>query len=97
MAAYYILNYDVLDQEQLDKYFELVNPILDNYIKKGQARVLINEKSFPEKIIQGNALKVFIIVEFENHEIFQEFYYSDQYQHLNKIRMQATSGWSAHV
>lgn len=97
MASYLIVDIDVQDQKEFDRYRELVPPIIAKFggrylVKVGKLQPLEGDFGF----------KRLVIIEFATMDAAREFYNSPEYAPLLKLRMDSApskmvlvDGWIA--
>ncbi len=85
MAAYVIVDIEVTNPEAFEEYRQRVPPLIAKYGGKYLARGGEMEK------VEGDWSPTRIVVlEFESMERVKEFYYSEEYAPLKKLRLSAT-------
>ena len=85
MAAYVIVDIEVTNPESFEEYRQRVPPLIAKYGGKYLARGGEMEK------VEGDWSPTRIVVlEFESMERVKEFYYSEEYAPLKKLRLSAT-------
>lgn len=97
MASYLIVDIDVRDQKEFDRYRELVPPV----IAKFGGRYLV--KAGKLQPLEGDfGLKRLVIIEFPTMDAAREFYNSAEYAPLLKLRLDSApskmvlvDGWIA--
>ena len=85
MAAYAIVDIEITDPEAYEEYRKQVPPLVAKYGGKYLVRGGEMEK------VEGDWSPTRIVVlEFESMEKVKEFYYSEEYEPLKRIRLSAT-------
>lgn len=97
MSRYFILHYDITNPEGFKNYTTYVSAILQPWVEKGKAKVLVVNRKMSEKVIEGNAKSDLVLVEFDSQKSFDEFYKSPKYQDIIKYRIDNTEGWVAFI
>lgn len=86
MSAYFLVDVAVNDPQLYAEYRKLVMPTLEKYggrfLVRGGAVETIEGTWSPER---------FVILEFENTEQFQRWYYSPEYTEARTIRFKAST------
>ncbi len=86
MAAYFLVDVAVNDPQLYAEYRKLVMPTLEKYggrfLVRGGTVETIEGSWSPER---------FVILEFENTEQFQRWYYSPEYTEARAIRFKASN------
>ncbi|MGK0447920.1 MAG: hypothetical protein ACJA2M_001700 [Polaribacter sp.] len=81
MPAYLIVNIEIKDAEKIKKYLTSTPEILNKY----SGRFLVRGGQI--WVAEGNwNPKRLVVVEFDSFEKAKEFYDSEQYEHLKKLR-----------
>ncbi|GHO46308.1 DUF1330 domain-containing protein [Ktedonospora formicarum] len=87
MAAYFLVDVQVEDQETYAEYRKLVGPTLEFYggkfLARGGATETIEGDWRPQR---------FVIIEFDDAEQFKRWYNSPEYMHAREIRFKASTG-----
>lgn len=90
MAVYLIANYQIDDEEGIQKYREAVIPQL---IKAGCEFLVINDNV---EFAEGSSAPSLVILKFESREAALNWYSSDEYRSIIHLRHDSTSqGWAA--
>lgn len=90
MSAYIIFNYNITDRSKIDELTKLSRPI----DKKYGATVLIGS---PVKALEGSTGSNMVVLEFDNFEAAEKYYYSSENKELSLLRNKITEGWAAIV
>lgn len=83
MSAYYIISYDIVDQEGYELYASEVAKLLPNY----GASVLFSDNQ--AITVEGAQSQINAIVVFPSKVLALECYHSGEYQEIKKIRMRS--------
>jgi len=86
LTAYIIYHYDITDHsgiEELTARSLLVN-------EKYGAKVIVGS---PVKALEGKTMSHLVILEFNDFEAAQNFYYSDENKELSELRNKIIKGW----
>lgn len=83
MSAYYIISYDVVDQQGYELYASEVGQLLPNY----DASVLFSDNQ--AVTIEGVHSQINAIVVFPSKALALECYNSAEYQEIKKIRLRS--------
>lgn len=83
MSAYYIISYDVVDQQGYELYASEVAKLLPSY----GASVLFSDNQ--AVTVEGIHSQVNAIVVFPSKELALECYHSAEYQEIKKIRLRS--------
>ncbi len=86
MSAYFVVEVTVTDPQLYEEYRKLVDPTLEKYggkflIRGGSSQTIEGDWK-PQRLV---------IVEFENTEQFQSWYYSPEYTEAKNIRFRAAT------
>lgn len=81
MSAYYIISYDVVDQQGYELYAKEVAKLLPDY----GASVLFSDNQ--AITVEGTKSQVNAVVVFPSKALALECYYSSEYQQIRKIRL----------
>jgi uncharacterized protein (DUF1330 family) len=80
MAVYFVVSLKITDAEQFGKYFQAVTPL----IKQRGGRLVA--QGIPEAI-EGNAPKSQLaIFEWASRQAFLDYWHSDEYAEISKLR-----------
>ncbi|HTK09562.1 MAG TPA: DUF1330 domain-containing protein [Ktedonobacteraceae bacterium] len=86
MSAYYLVEVNVTNPELYEEYRQMVGPTLEKYggkfLVRGGSTQTIEGDWAPQRIV---------ILEFENSEQFQRWYYSPEYTTARNIRFRAST------
>jgi uncharacterized protein (DUF1330 family) len=83
MSAYYIISYDIVDQEGYELYASEVAKLLPNY----GASVLFSDNQ--SITVEGTQSQINAIVVFPSKALALECYHSAKYQEIKKIRLRS--------
>ncbi|MDM1296501.1 DUF1330 domain-containing protein [Sphingobacterium sp. N143] len=83
MSSYYIISYDIVDQQGYEHYASEVAQLLPQY----GAYVLFSDDS--ALTVEGDASQVNAIVVFPTRESALQCYQSSKYQEIKKIRIKS--------
>ncbi len=87
MSYYFVVNYDVSDQEKYDRYVAGAVPTLEQY--GGEILVVDHEPNY----LEGNSAHVLVVLEFESEAAAMKWYNSPEYQAIVNLRIDASEGW----
>jgi uncharacterized protein (DUF1330 family) len=86
MAAYMIANVEILDAEKIKEYLEATPEV----VKKYSGRFLVRGGEF--WVAEGRwTPRRLVILEFESYEKAKEFWHSEEYQPLKKLRQSSAN------
>lgn len=86
MAAYVIVDIEVTDPQPYEEYRRQVPPLVAKYGGKYLAR------GGEMEMLEGDwTPKRLVVLEFPSFEQAKEFYYSDEYEPVKNIRLNATN------
>lgn len=88
MNVYYIINYDILDEEEFKKYPQAVLPIFEKY----GAKILVSDME--ATAIEGKLKTMNAIVKFPSKEAALTCYHDPAYQEVKQIRIRSTANCS---
>ncbi len=88
MPAYIIANYTVHDQEKIEKYRDVVRPIILQY----GGKMLVVDRDAKAK---GCPNQVMVVIEFDSVEAAQRWWQSPEYVAIKHYREEASDGWVA--
>jgi uncharacterized protein (DUF1330 family) len=91
MAAYFVFNYDITDQEAYQPYLAAVPPILEAH--GGE----IVAADFESETIEGDPGRVTVVLRFPSKDAARSWYQSPEYQDIIELRTANCSGIGALV
>ena len=97
MKGYLILNLTIVDHEKFAKYKERASTILNEYVKRGRAKLIVNSKIDKNVPRDGNPKEIVQVIEFDDIELAKEFYLRQDYQKILGYRTEGSSGWATVV
>lgn len=84
MAVYYINSYDIVDEQEFQKYPPLIRPLL---IKYGAEVIASDTQAI---CLEGIARKMNAIIKFPSEEAALNCYNDPEYQPIKQIRINST-------
>ncbi len=95
MTVYFIMNFNIIDQAKYEEYSTKGQSLLGPLMGSGQAKVLIYTSGDGRGVVEGVPQNHLIVLEFESREIAENWYNSDAYSSLKKLRQEATeNAWA---
>jgi len=90
LSAYVIYHYKIVGCGEIDELTKQSLPVNEKY----GAKVIVGS---PVKTLEGSTMSNMVILEFNNFEAAQKYYYSDEHKELSLLRNRITEGWAAIV
>ncbi|MBT4503567.1 MAG: DUF1330 domain-containing protein [Gemmatimonadetes bacterium] len=87
MSYYFVVNYDITDQEKYEQYVQAVVPTLIQ--SSGEILVVDHEPNY----LEGNSRNTLVVLEFESEAAAMKWYNSPEYQAIVHLRIDASEGW----
>jgi uncharacterized protein (DUF1330 family) len=87
MSYYFVVNYDITDQEMYKQYVQAVRPTLMQH----GAKVLVVDHEPND--LEGNSAHTLVVLEFGSEEAAMKWYNSTEYQAIVNLRIDASEGW----
>ena len=80
MSYYFVVNYDITDQEKYEQYVQAVVPTLIQ--SSGEILVVDHEPNY----LEGNSRNTLVVLEFESEAAAMKWYNSPEYQAIIPTR-----------
>jgi uncharacterized protein (DUF1330 family) len=90
MVVYFIANYTVTDQAKYDEYSAAGQGVISPLMATGQAKMLVYASGDGKGVKEGVPQDRLVVIEFESREIAENWYNSEGYSSLIKMRQDAT-------
>jgi len=87
MSYYFVVNYDITDQEKYEQYVQAVVPTLAQ--SGGKILVVDHEPNY----LEGSSRHTLVVLEFESEAAAMKWYNSPEYQAIVNLRLEASEGW----
>jgi len=90
MVVYFIANYNVTDQTKYDEYSAAGIATMAPMMAAGQAKILVYTSGDGRGVKEGVPQNHLVVIEIESREIAENWYNSEAYNSLIKMRQDAT-------